>query len=579
MCDFAGASPKLRRGFLPRTVRPFEGGTVRTVKVNGRPMLPQPLDTGRIGVVPPPWRKWRAFLTGRRITTATFVDVLAEVYEDRTAFILDRGEVISYRELATQVHHAANALRRLGVQRGDRVALCTLNRIEIAFVEFAAQRIGAVPVPLNFMLTAHELRHLVELSGARVMITDRTVFEQNIVDRSNIPSVETWVEVTDRSVGPGLTSWNAVVQEVQGEETVPPADVADEDPAVIFFTAGTTGVPKGAVLSSGALMAGFLRYAKLAAILPTPRKRLALQVMPLAHTGGHQLLLTLLALATPSIVVGRFDAERVLDLLEGHRVTLFAGIPAMYRMFLDAGIEGRDLTSIRLWGGGGDAFPADLIARFQSLAERRVGPFTLRPFFVTGYGMAETSGQVSITPPWTSGDSCIGWFLPGVKARVVDALGQDAEEGELLLQSRGMMSGYWNDAAGTASALKDGWLHTGDVVRVGDFGVKYFVARDKDVIKAGGYSVFPAEVEHALDEHPAVQKSVVVGYPDPVKGEVPVAGVVLHPGQTVTREELLAWARERIAPYRCPRRIEFLESIPQSFAMKPLRRLVRERFV
>ncbi len=543
-------------------------------------MLTHSLDIGRIGVVPPPWRKWRAFLTGHGITTATFIDVLADVYGDRTVFILDRGEVISYRELAKRVQHAATALRRLGVERGDRVALCTVNRIEIAFIEFGAQRIGAIPVPLNFMLTAAELRQSVELSGARVMVTDRTVFEQNIRDRANIPTIDTWVEVTQRPAGDGLSAWTAVLGEAtsSGEGPVPPARISDEDPAAIFFTAGTTGVPKGAVLSSGALMAGFLRYARLAAILPTPRRRLALQVMPLAHTGGHQLLLTLMALATPSIVVGRFDAERVIDLLETHRVTLFVGIPAMYRMLLEAGIENRDLTAIRLWGGGGDAFPTELIERFQRLAERRAGPFKLRPFFVTGYGMAETSGQVSITLPWAAEDACIGWFLPGVRARVVDARGDDADEGELLLQSRGMMSGYWNDDAATALALKDGWLHTGDVVRVGDFGMKYFVAREKDVIKAGGYSVFPAEVEHALDEHPAVQKSVVVGYPDPVKGEIPVAGVVLHPGQTVTREELLAWARERIAPYRCPRRIEFLDSIPESFAMKPLRRLVRERF-
>ncbi|HSQ68316.1 MAG TPA: AMP-binding protein [Polyangiaceae bacterium] len=544
------------------------------------------LDTARIGLAPPPWRKWRAFFGRSRLTTATFTDVMADVYEDRTAFLLDKplessffsGHVVSYRDLQRLTARAAGMLHDLGVRRGDRVALCTLNRIELVFVELGALRIGAIPVPLNFMLTASEIEQLVAQSGARVMVTDRTVFEQNIGDPARVPSIETWVLVTQRAVPPGAQSFAALME--AASESTPPADVADDEPAIIFFTAGTTGLPKGAVLTAGGLMYGFRTYAKLAAVLPTPSRRLALQVMPLAHTGGHQALLTLMALATPTIVMGRFDPALVLDAIERHRVSVFAGIPAMYRMLLDAGAERRDLSSVRVWGGGGDAFPRDLIERFRALAERRLGPLRLRPLFVIGYGMAETSGQVSLTPPYAAGDSCIGWFLPGVRFRVVDAEGHDVDDGEpgeLLLRSPGMMRGYWNDPAASDAALRDGWLRTGDVVRVGSWGIKYFVAREKEMIKVGGYSVFPAEIEHVLDRHPAVRSSVVVGVAHPIKGEIPIAAVVLRPGETISKEELLAWARERIAPYRCPRGVEFLPSIPHGFAMKPLRRLVRER--
>src|SRR5262249_42165674 len=156
----------------------------------------------------------------------------------------------------------------------------------------------------------------------------------------------------------------------------------------------------------GGLMDGFRRYALLASILPTPKDRLALLVMPLAHTSGHQNLLIQMALATPCIVMGSFDPVRVLDLIERYKVRMVAGIPTMYRMLLQAGAESRDLRSVRLWGGGGDAFPADLVEKLRSLTERRIGPFRRRAAFITGYGMAETAGQVSITPPFSAGDHC-----------------------------------------------------------------------------------------------------------------------------------------------------------------------------
>jgi acyl-CoA synthetase (AMP-forming)/AMP-acid ligase II len=365
------------------------------------------------------------------------------------------------------------------------------------------------------------------------------------------------------------------------DESEPPADDAEDDPAIVFFTAGTTGRPKGAVLTSGGLMYGFRKYARLAAVLPTPRRRLALTVMPLAHTGGHQNLLIHMALATPSLVMGRFDPERILDLIERYHVTLFAGIPTMYRMLLASGAEQRDLSSVRLWGGGGDRFPEDLARCFRELGARKVGPFRRRAAFVTGYGMAETAGQVSLSP-FAAGDACIGWFLPGVRWRLVDEHGQDVrrgEPGELLLKTPGTMKGYWNDPAATEQVLKDGWLRTGDLVRAGSLGRKYFVAREKEMIKVGGYSVFPAEIEQVLDGHPAVESSVVVGLPHATKGELPVAGVVRKDGHSLEEPELLAWATERIAAYRCPRRIVFLDDIPNGFAMKPLRRLVRDRLL
>jgi acyl-CoA synthetase (AMP-forming)/AMP-acid ligase II len=547
------------------------------------------LDRSGLSKRPAPWKKWRAFLFGRkRLTMANFTDRLAEVYEDRTLFILDRpletpyfqGRVLSFRDVNRLVTRAASLLTAIGVRRGDRVALATLNRIELAFVEFGAQRIGAIPVPLNYMLTKDELRELVERSGARVLVTDRTVFEQSIKERSSLPTLEDIVMVSSKEPPAGVLSFDRLMASA-GEE-LPPVDLEDDAPAIVFFTAGTTGTPKGAVLTSGGLMDGFRRYAMLASILPTPTKRLALLVMPLAHTSGHQNLLIQMALATPCIVLGSFDPSHILDLIERHRVTMFAGIPTMYRMLLAAGADSRDLRSVRLWGGGGDAFPAELVEKLRGLTARRIGPFKRRAAFVTGYGMAETAGQVSITPPFAAGDHCVGWLLPGVKWRIVDEAGRDVKKGEvgqLLLKTKGVMREYWSDPEGTRNALQDGWFKSGDLVRRGRFGLMYFVSREKEMIKVGGYSVFPAEIEKVLDKHPDVERSVVVGLPHPTKGELPVAGVVLKEAARITEDELLAWAKEHIAPYRVPRRIVFTDDIPTGFGMKPLRRQVRARFL
>ncbi len=550
------------------------------------------LDLSGIRSTPPAWRKWRTFVASPgSVTMATFTDALAEVYEDRSAFLLDKpieaswfsGNVISYRQLNRFVRRAADLLAKLGVKHGDRVALATSNRIEIAIVEFGAQRLGAVPVPINYMLTQGEIRQLVERCGARVMVTDRSVFDGTIRDVAALPSIERWVMVTNKATPAGVDSFDALMSAASEDRA--PALVASDDPAVIFFTAGTTGLPKGAVLTSGGLMSGFLRYARIAALTPTSTSHLALLVMPLAHTGGHQNLLIQLALARPCLVMGRFDPAAILDFIERYRCTMFAGIPAMYRMLLEAGARERDLSSIRVWGGGGDAFPEELVRTFRQLTARQTGPFRHEAAFITGYGLAETAGQVSIsiTPFLAGGDACVGFFLPGVKWRLVDERGRDVpkgEVGELWVKTHGLMKEYWNDPEGTAKAITpDGWFRTGDLLKRGGPFRAHFVAREKDMIKVGGYSVFPAEVEKELASHPDVERCVVVGLPHATKGELPVAAVVRRDGAHATEDELLAWSEQRIAAYRRPRRVVFLDSIPENFAMKPLRLHVKKQLL
>jgi acyl-CoA synthetase (AMP-forming)/AMP-acid ligase II len=537
--------------------------------------------------------KWRILVReADRLSMATLPDRLAELYGDRPALFLDQpldypffhGDCVTFRDFARFVARIAHGLDHLGVRRGERVALMTGNRIEAAFAEFAAQKLGAVPVPLNIMLRLDEIRHLVEDCGIRTFITDRSVFENVIRERSALPTVEHWILVTSQTVPAGVTRMSDLIAD--RSDIFPSSALASDDLAIIFYTAGTTGFPKGAMLSDRALMFAVRSYGKLIAALPGRRDTLSLLVMPLAHTSGHQALLLQLAMGTPMLLMGRFDPQRVLQAIQEYKVTMFSGIPAMYRMLLDAGARDYDLRSIEIWGGGGDAFPDELIHTFRRLAAK---PGKLKwlgraklPRFARGYGLAETAGALATAMGPPVGDGAAGKIMRGVQYKIVGADGREVshgEVGELVVKTPGIMQGYWNNPDETAKVLTDGWFRTGDLVRQGRRRMLYMQAREKDMIKVGGYSVFPAEVERKLGEHPAVAQVAVVGVPHGVKGEMPVAAVVRTSGSDVTEEALLAWGKEHMAPYKAPRRVVFVDAIAQNFAMKAKRREVREQVI
>jgi len=391
-----------------------------------------------------------------------------------------------------------------------------------------------------------------------------------------VPAVKTWIMISTREKPPGFLSLGEIMDDAS--EDLEPATVSDPDDTVlIFYTSGTTGVPRGAMLTDRNLMATVRKYCKLFGILPTNRRQLALLVMPVAHTSGHQNLLILMSMAIPMFFLSRFDPADVLARIEKYRATFFAGIPAMFKMLLKAGADRHDLTSIQVWGGGADAFPPELVRQFREFSKRRKLGIPIKPMFVHGYGMAETGGHICISPPW--GPKCAGWAVPGVQYRIMDPFGKPVEAGaagELQIKGPIVMKGYWNDPKKTEGAFQDGWFRTGDIMRMGKWRVLEFVDREKDVIKCAGYSVFPTELEHHLSEHPKVERAVVVGVPHSIKGEMPVAVVKLREGRQATEEEFEAWADERIASYKRPRAYLFTDTIPMTFSLKPLRKDLRQ---
>jgi acyl-CoA synthetase (AMP-forming)/AMP-acid ligase II len=546
----------------------------------------------RLNYSQPSWaERRRVFIRDRdKLNFATWVDKLVDLYGDRTAFALDKpidypgfsGDVISYRDVGNLVNRMAHALLALGVRKGDRVGMITVNRIEMAFVNFAAGRIGAIPVPMNFMLRPSEIDYIMRKSGAEVLVTDRTVLDNTIGNTADVPAVKTWAMIGEEECPAPCVAMRELMADAPDRiEPVQPS--SDEDVALLFFTSGTTGFPKGAVLTHRAAMVGVRNHGRVYALSPRLRPQLSLLVMPVAHAGGYAAMLLQLALGTPAFFMSRFDPSGILDTIKRYGVTVFSGTPAMFRMLLDAGAREADLSSIRIWGGGADLFNDDLIREFRELAARP-GPLgrTKKPMFIRGYGMAEANSYVTQTPPFPAGDACVGWVMPPVKYRLVDEEGSDVprgEPGELLLSGPNITREYWGDPEATAQAFENGWLRTGDVLRQGKWRMLYFVARSKEIIKTGGYKVAAAEIDQVLRGHPDVEQAATVGVPDETKGERPMAAIVLRAGAKSSADDVLEWAREQIAPYKCPRRIFLLDALPFTFSMKPKRLEVRDQIL
>jgi acyl-CoA synthetase (AMP-forming)/AMP-acid ligase II len=307
--------------------------------------------------------------------------------------------------------------------------------------------------------------------------------------------------------------------------------------------------------------------------------------MPVAHIAGFTILLIAACLGVPLYLLPKFRPDTALDAIESRRATAFIGVPAMYRMMLEAGAEQRDLRSVRMWASGADAMPDDLIRTFKRLGASATLPVINtsvgEAIFIDGYGMVELAGgaAIRISLPWIQLPLVP---LPGYSLKAVDENGSEVgmgEVGELAVKGPGVLKGYHGKKEATEEVLlPDGFLRTGDLARRGPFGLVSLAGRKKHVIKHGGYSVFAVEVEHTLEEHPDVVEAVVVGLPDERKGEVPVAAVRVREGASLTEDDLVAWARENMADYKVPRQVRIVDELPRTGTSKVQKDKVTELF-
>ncbi len=545
--------------------------------------------------IPTTRRLRKMILERNKINAANFLDHLAELFGDRTIALLEEktpygflsADELGYDNLLEIVNRMGNSLRQLGIRSGDRVVLYMRNRLELALASYAVFKIGAVANPLNHLLRGNEVDFIVRDCDAETLITHRSVFDAGIKSFDKIPQVKQWIfhEQADNTPEGGV-AWLEKLDEAAPYLVA--SHVEPDDVVGIFYTSGTTGFPKGALMTSENLMVNNIRMPGLLTSFAPAKKRnrdVGMAVQPISHIMGFGLFLMRLAMGVPFVVMERFDPEKVMEAIQKHGVTMFVGVPAMYAMMNKAGAGSKyDLSSVRIWISGSDVLPPE-----QRDAFKKYGRFHLLgralgdAMFFEGYGQAETSPISTIKPdlPITRGAGCIGWPLPGVKIRIVDENGEDVKRGqvgELWVQGKHVMKGYWRDEKASREAFQEGWFRTGDLVKRDKFGLLYLVDREKDVIKVGGYSVFSREVEEEVLQHPDVREAAVFGVPDEIKGQLPVAIVTIEEGSETTPEELMEWARENIAPYKVPRLIDVVPELPRGPTLKVDKKLLRNRY-
>ena len=485
--------------------------------------------------------------------------------------ILFEGSRITYAELEARARRVASALAACGIAPGDRVALFLPNVPEFAIAYYGAQMAGAVPVSINAIFKAAEVQYLVEDSGARLLFTTAELAAQ--VPRERCPALQDVVVVdgpgdgagtTAGDTGAGLAAW--AVDAPQGFETV---QRAAEDPAALLYSSGTTGFPKGVTLTqanvssnvaTAADCSGFARDDRLVAFLP------------LFHVYGQNYILNGAVHAGATVALfRRFVPDVVLGAIARDRLTMFFGVPTIFINLLAMDLSAWDLSSIRYEMSAAATMPEEISRRWFDRFGRRV---------YEGYGLTECSPFACYNDLVEHRFGSVGRAVEGFTLAIFDEQDKElprGQWGEIAIRGPGVMAGYWNRPEDTAAALRNGWLHSGDIGRMDDDGYVYIVDRVKDMINVSGFKVWPAEVEQYLYKLPAVREVAVYGVADPVKGEQVVAAIVPRPGAALSPQQVIDWCRENIASYKVPARVDVVGELPKSATGKVLKRVLREQ--
>ncbi len=479
----------------------------------------------------------------------------AQAHPDRPATRLGNS-VSTYRELDDSSARVAGLLALHGLRPGDRVGIMLPNVPEFAVVYYGVLRAGGVVVPMNPLLKAREVAYYLGDSAARMIFAWHAVAGEA---QAGAERAGAGVVVVDPD------TFEAVLEPVQPAAEVVPR--LDEDTAVILYTSGTTGQPKGAELTHGNLTSNtdvFLRD-----LLQLTEDDVIFGGLPLFHSFGQTCTLNA-AVATGACLslLPRFDPGQALQLLVSQGVTVMAGVPTMYVALLGySDRDAYDLSALRVCVSGGAAMPVEVMRGFEKAFDCLV---------LEGYGLSETSPVASFNHPNAERKpGSIGTPIRGVEMRCLDEQGNDVplgEVGEIAIRGDNVMKGYWQRSEETAAAIPDGWFRTGDMARVDEDGYFFIVDRKKDLIIRGGYNVYPREIEEVLYEHPEVVEAAVIGQPDPVLGEEVAAAVVLRPGSSITGPELRDYVKGQVAAYKYPRRVWVMETLPKGPTGKILKR-------
>ncbi|MBM3139322.1 MAG: long-chain fatty acid--CoA ligase [Chloroflexi bacterium] len=494
------------------------------------------------------------------LNLGTILQASAVDYGDRPA-IRFAEQTITYRELDRAARGIATGLRDLGVRAGDHVAVMVPNVPQFSMVYFGILYAGAAVVPINVLLTTEEVTYHIRDSESKLLV-GHPMFgapaKKGAAD-AGVPVV--WA---DGPEGPSVAELAAK----------PPIDVlhptSADDTAVILYTSGTTGKPKGAELSHSNL---FVNCAFVVPrLMPINEEDVALATLPLFHSFGQTVIQNAsIATGGSYVLLPRFTPADALKLMQAHRVTLFAGVPTMYFALLHhEGAEQYDLSRLKYAVTGGAAMPVEVMRAFEERWPVQI---------LEGYGLSETSPVASFNVmhrPRKPGS--IGYPVWGIEMAILDDNDRpvpDGQPGEIGIRGHNIMKGYFRREEATAETMRNGWFHSGDIgVRDAD-GAYAIVDRKKDMIIRGGFNVYPREVEEVLYAHPAVAEAAVIGVPHESHGEEVKAVIALAPGQRATPEEIIAYSREHLAAYKYPRIVEFIDALPKGPTGKILKRELR----
>ncbi|MFW5926334.1 MAG: long-chain-fatty-acid--CoA ligase [Myxococcota bacterium] len=496
----------------------------------------------------------------------------AKNHGDGIALIAGESRV-TYAQLHATAQRFAGGLWRLGVRPGQHVALMLPNVPHFSIAYFGTHYAAGTVVPLNVMLQPDEIAYHLEDSDAGAMVVWEDYLERAQAAFGRVPGCKHLIvckrNPTDPTAPAGAVSMAALLQGAPPVTELP--STMPDDTAVILYTSGTTGRPKGAELTHFNLL--FNAEVVSTRLMPLDETTVALTVLPLFHSFGQTVMHNAVLMSGGTVVLlSRFEAAAALQVMHQHRVTFFSGVPTMYFALLhhpDA--DAYDLSSLRHCISGGAPMPVEVMRAF----DHKHGVNILE-----GYGLSETSpvaSQNRLDRPKKPGS--IGLPLWGVELQLVDERGRviDAPDtpGEIVVKGHNVMKGYYKRPEATAEAVRDGWLHTGDIATRDADGFYYIVDRKKDLILRGGYNVYPREIEEVLYGHPAVAEAAVIGVPDERLGEEVQAVVALKPGRRATAEELIAHCKGQLAAYKCPRNLELRPELPKGPTGKILKRALR----
>ncbi|MEA5502852.1 long-chain fatty acid--CoA ligase [Halotia wernerae UHCC 0503] len=483
------------------------------------------------------------------------------LFPDQTALIFE-DKSFTYKQLNQLVGRVANGLKELGIKRGDRVALFLPNIPEFIISYLGILKIGAVVVSINVMLKSAEVSYILHDCAAKAIITTESQSEH--VLEADLPELQ-HILIAEGRANKGRSLAQLIANSSPNKHAV---EMDRHAPACIVYTSGTTGFPKGATLSHGNVISNMYSQNRCCGMQPDDR---LLLYLPLFHCFGQNAILNAALNVCATIVLQRrFDIEQLLKAIITHQVTMFFGVPTVFIKLLNTNIPNQHFESVRYYFSAAAPLPIEIAQSWQDKYGKVIHE---------GYGLTETSPCACYNHDLKYKLGSIGAPIENVEMKIIDAEGhqvQPGELGEIVIRGPNVMLGYWNRPFETANVIKNGWFHTGDIGQMDEDGFFYIIDRLKDMINVSGFKVYPTEVENVIYQHLAVAEVAVYGVPDAFKGEIVKASIVLKPGSTITAEKIIDFCSERMATYKLPRAINFVDSLPKNQTGKILKRVLRQ---